>query len=131
MVFIIAEAGSNHNGSLHLAEDLIRVASKAGADSCKFQAIYTDELYLMSGDYEYGNYDIKKILQFRKEGELVPEQWHHLSKFSNDCDIDLSLSVFGSKSLAVAKSLQCSSYIKLASCDIQYPHLISLLLQPV
>ena len=36
-VFIIAEAGVNHNGSLALAKRLIDEAKKAGADAVKFQ----------------------------------------------------------------------------------------------
>ncbi len=36
-VFIIAEAGVNHNGSVKLAKKLIDVASKAGVDAVKFQ----------------------------------------------------------------------------------------------
>ena len=36
-VYIIAEAGVNHNGSLRLAKDLIDVAKKCGADCVKFQ----------------------------------------------------------------------------------------------
>lgn len=40
--FIIAEAGSNHNGSLAQAKKLIDSAAKAGADAVKFQ-IYTAE----------------------------------------------------------------------------------------
>ncbi len=36
-VFIIAEAGVNHNGSLDVAKKLIDVASSAGVDAIKFQ----------------------------------------------------------------------------------------------
>ena len=36
-VFIIAEAGVNHNGKLKIAKKLIDVASMAGADAIKFQ----------------------------------------------------------------------------------------------
>lgn len=43
-VFIIAEAGVNHNGSLALAKKLIDVASDAGADAVKFQTFKADKL---------------------------------------------------------------------------------------
>lgn len=43
-VFIIAEAGVNHNGSLQLAKKLIDVASEAGADAVKFQTFRADKL---------------------------------------------------------------------------------------
>jgi len=43
-VFIIAEAGVNHNGKLSLAKKLIDVAAKAGADAVKFQTFDPDTL---------------------------------------------------------------------------------------
>ena len=43
-VFIIAEAGVNHNGSLDLAKRLIDVAADAGADAVKFQTFRADKL---------------------------------------------------------------------------------------
>lgn len=41
-VFIIAEAGVNHNGSIELAKQLIDVASASGADAVKFQTWKTE-----------------------------------------------------------------------------------------
>jgi N,N'-diacetyllegionaminate synthase len=43
-VFIIAEAGVNHNGSIELAKKLIDVASQAGADAVKFQTFKAKNL---------------------------------------------------------------------------------------
>ena len=43
-VFIIAEAGCNHNGDVNLAKKLIDVAVEAGADAVKFQTFVADEL---------------------------------------------------------------------------------------
>ena len=42
--YIIAEAGVNHNGSLHLAKKLIDVAAASGADAIKFQTFQADKL---------------------------------------------------------------------------------------
>jgi len=42
-VFVIAEAGINHNGSLSLAKKLVNMAKKSGADCIKFQTHITEE----------------------------------------------------------------------------------------
>ena len=43
-VFIIAEAGVNHNGSLSLAKQLIDAAVDAGTDAVKFQTFRAENL---------------------------------------------------------------------------------------
>ena len=43
-VYIIAEAGVNHNGSFDMAKELIDVAANAGADAVKFQTFRADRL---------------------------------------------------------------------------------------
>ena len=43
-VFIIAEAGVNHNGSIELAKQLIDVAVEAGVDAVKFQTFKAEKL---------------------------------------------------------------------------------------
>lgn len=43
-VFIIAEAGVNHNGSKELAMELIRAAKETGADAIKFQTWKTENV---------------------------------------------------------------------------------------
>jgi sialic acid synthase SpsE len=42
-VFIIAEAGINHNGSFSIAKKLVNMAKKAGADCIKFQTHITED----------------------------------------------------------------------------------------
>jgi len=44
-LFIIAEIGINHNGSLDLAKQLIKAASDAGCDAVKFQKRTIDQVY--------------------------------------------------------------------------------------
>ena len=43
-VFVIAEAGVNHNGDLATATELVRVAAAAGADAVKFQTFVTEAI---------------------------------------------------------------------------------------
>lgn len=72
-VFIIAEAGVNHNGSLENAKKLIDVAASAGADAVKFQTFNTDNLVckdVLKADYQLkatpkkeSQYDMLKKLE--------------------------------------------------------------------
>lgn len=48
-VFIVAEIGVNHNGSLSVAKQLVDVAKKAGADAVKFQMRDMVSLYQNRG----------------------------------------------------------------------------------
>ncbi len=116
MVHIIAEAGTNHNGSKEKAMELINVAQRAGADSVKFQIINPWGLYL-PGQYSYGHYDIKKVIQIRESTVLPDETYRELNAYSRKAGIAFSSSVFDKEGL----DLLCSfdpPYIKIASCDL-------------
>lgn len=76
-VFIIAEAGVNHNGNMEIAREMIDVASEAGADAVKFQTFKAEHLILQniekapyqkvttnSGESQY---DMLKRLEVTKE----------------------------------------------------------------
>ncbi|MCG3711714.1 N-acetylneuraminate synthase [Aliarcobacter butzleri] len=81
-VFIIAEAGVNHNGSLKIAKKLIDEASNSGADAIKFQTFIADlgiikntkkaEYQIKNTNSEESQYDmIKKLeLPFEYHKEL-------------------------------------------------------------
>ena len=43
-VFVIAEAGVNHNGDIKIAKQLIDAASESGADAVKFQTFKAENL---------------------------------------------------------------------------------------
>jgi N,N'-diacetyllegionaminate synthase len=48
-VFIIAEAGVNHNGSVEIAKKLIDAAVNSGADAVKFQTFKAENLVVING----------------------------------------------------------------------------------
>ena len=56
-VFIIAEAGINHNGSIKIAKKLIDIATNAGADAVKFQTFNTENL--VSKNTKKAKYQLK------------------------------------------------------------------------
>lgn len=72
--YVIAEAGSNHNGDLNLALRLIDAASKAGADAVKFQLFRAETMYPQgagTADYLGDETDIYEIIA-RME---LPAEW--------------------------------------------------------
>ena len=75
-VFIIAEVGVNHNGSISIAKKLIDMAVKAGADAVKFQTFKAENLVTMNAkkaNYQKKN-DNRNESQFDmlKKLELSP-----------------------------------------------------------
>jgi len=78
-VFIIAEAGVNHNGSFDLAKKLIDAAADAGADCVKFQTFKADTLASKSAEkapYQQETTDsAESQYQMLKKLEL-PDAWH-------------------------------------------------------
>mgnify|MGYP001253363198 CR=1 FL=1 len=78
-VFIIAEAGVNHNGDEATALRLVEEAAKAGADAVKFQTFKADSLVTKSAETaEYqqkqtGNTSQHKMLQKLELSEQTHE----------------------------------------------------------
>ncbi len=77
-VFIIAEAGVNHNGSLKLAKKLIDVAAEAKADAVKFQTFDPRTLVTkVSAKAEYQTRNIGDESHWQMLEKLkLPRQWH-------------------------------------------------------
>jgi len=72
--FVIAEAGSNHNGDLDIAKELIDVAVDTGADAVKFQTFRAEDLYVEeSGEVEYLD-DDRSIYEIIESMEM-PYEW--------------------------------------------------------
>ena len=68
-VFIIAEAGVNHNGSVDIAKKLIDVASKSGADAVKFQTFKTENC--ISKNAEKAQYQKDNTTSLESQYEMV------------------------------------------------------------
>jgi len=73
-VFVVAEIGINHNGSVETAKQLIDMAVMAGCDAVKFQkrtvdVVYTPEELAKPRDNPFGptNGDLKRGLEFGKK----------------------------------------------------------------
>ena len=76
-VFVIAEAGVNHNGSTNLAKKLIDVAIDAGVDAVKFQTFKAQNLatkYANKANYQKNLTSLKESqFEMLKKLELSKE----------------------------------------------------------
>jgi len=108
-VFIIAEAGVNHNGSIDLAKKLIDVASASGADAVKFQTFKADNLATKKAQkaiYQKENTD-KKESQFDmlKKLEFDIEAHKELISYCSNKKIIFLSSPFDHESIELLNDL--------------------------
>lgn len=121
-VFIIAEAGVNHNGRLDLALKLIDAAAKAGADAVKFQTFKAEEVATREANmasYQKRNLGHKENqLSMLKKLELNEEYYPILIKRCQEQGIMfLSTPHGGIQSVNFLQKLNHPAY-KIASPDI-------------
>ena len=108
-VFIIAEAGVNHNGSINLAKKLIDVAANSGADAVKFQTFKA--INLVTKNLEKANYQKSLASQnesqfdMLKKLELNKEMHLELINYSKNKDIKFLSSPFDHDSIELLKDL--------------------------
>lgn len=90
-VFIIAEAGVNHNGDISLAKQLIEVAAKAGADAVKFQTFKAENVATQTApkaEYQREATDITHSqLEMLKRLELSEQDFAELKDCCDQRDI--------------------------------------------
>ena len=86
-VYIIAEAGVNHNGDIELAKQLIDVAVNAGVDAVKFQTWKTELIVTKTAEQaEYQTKNTKKETQFEmlQRLELSYDDFAKLKQYCDD-----------------------------------------------
>ncbi len=120
-VFVIAEAGVNHNGKPEIAKELIEVAIEAGANAVKFQTFNTDlivtrkaakaKYQLQNDDDSESQYDMLNRLEFSQE--VIK----NLNTFCQKRNIIFLSSPFESKSSDILEKLDVVAY-KIPSGEI-------------
>lgn len=78
--YIIAEIGSNHDGSFEQAKKMIDYAKEIGADAAKFQSFLAEKIISRTGFGKKTSFQAKwtkPVWQVYKEAEL-PREWHKI-----------------------------------------------------
>ncbi|MDH7478539.1 MAG: N-acetylneuraminate synthase family protein, partial [Syntrophomonadaceae bacterium] len=121
-IYIIAEAGVNHNGSLELARGLIDLAAEAGADAVKFQTFIAEEVvsrFAPKASYQIQNTtDGESQLEMIRRLELGEDQHWELLKYCKSKGIDFISSPFDLESVDLLVHRLELSRLKVASGEI-------------
>ncbi len=127
MTYIIAEIGVNHNGDIKLAEKLILLAKRSGANAVKFQCFKAE--LLARKKTPKTDYQLKHDLNDRshyemlKSLELNREQFKYLRNVADKLSIDFIITPYGLEDLKTIIDLGVDK-IKISSADLTDKSLI-------
>ena len=112
-VYVIAEAGVNHNGDLALAHKLVECAADAGADAVKFQTFKARKLATRTAPkalYQKNGDSTESQLAMLCKLEL-PREWHfELRDHARSRGIQFLSTAFDSDSLSFLEELEMPFY---------------------
>ena len=120
-VFVIAEAGVNHNGDLGLARQLIDVAISAGANAVKFQTFNAEEI--AAPDAPKADYQLATTTPGQSQLEMLhklelPRDAHFtLKAYCDEQGIMFLSTPFDERSVDLLESLSVPAY-KVSSGDL-------------
>lgn len=127
-VYIIAEAGVNHNGNIDLAKELIRKGAEAGVDAVKFQTFKAETLVTKKAkkaEYQIENTGNSEDSQYEMIKELELDYGIHeeLKAFAESKGVEFLSSAFDLDSIDLLDKLGMK-FFKVPSGEItNYPYL--------
>ena len=129
-IFIIAEAGDNHNGNLENALKLVDKAAEAGADCVKFQTFVTEEVisrHAEMAEYQKQNTGIEESqLDMVKKLELSFEDFRQIQAYCRTKGILFLSTPFDLPSIAFLNDIGVP-FFKIPSGEItNYPYLAAI-----
>ncbi len=126
-VYIIAEAGVNHNGDLNLAKKLVDMAKECGADAIKFQIFKAEESTSAGAEkaeYQKCDDDHESQIDMIRRLELPFEDFVKLKNYSEECGIDFMATPDGIESLKHLMQMDVS-LIKVGSTEVTNLHFLA------
>lgn len=126
-IFIIAEAGVNHNGDVDMAHRLIDAAAAAGCDAVKFQTFRAEALVsrkAMTADYQKANGSGESQLGMLKRLELPYEAHRKLKDHAGRRGLLFLSTAFDAQSVDFLQDLDIPVW-KIPSGEItNFPYLV-------
>ncbi len=129
-IFLIAEAGVNHNGQLSIAKKLIDIAYKVKVDAIKFQTFITENLILKNvAKVEYqkvSKKDNENFFNMIKKYELSKNDFKILKDYCYEKGIIFMSTPFDETSVGWLEELNIPAY-KIGSGDLNNFPLLELI----
>ncbi len=117
-VFVIAEIGNNHNGSLDLALEMVDAAKDAGADCVKFQMRNMNSVYRKKSLAKQGeDLGTEYILDLLERFQLSEEEHKKVAQHCSVNGILYMCTPWDSNSIKILEKLDVQAY-KVASADL-------------
>lgn len=131
-VYIIAEAGVNHNGDIRIAKRLIDIAKEAGCDCVKFQTFSADKIVTRKA--KKARYQIENTqnensqYEMLKKLELSYEEFAELKKYCDNLGIDFLSTPFDEEAVDLLEKIGVDAY-KIPSGEITNKPLLQYIAQ--
>ncbi|HBB25651.1 MAG TPA: N-acetylneuraminate synthase [Bacteroidetes bacterium] len=119
-VYIIAEIGINHNGSLEIASEMIKGAARAGASCVKFQK-RTPELcvprdqWMIERDTPWGR---MTYIDYRYKVEFTEDDYRAIDQLCRELGIDWTVSCWDEEAVAFMEASFAVPFYKAASASL-------------
>ncbi|MCP3788726.1 MULTISPECIES: N-acetylneuraminate synthase family protein [Pseudomonas] len=124
-VYVIAEAGNNHNGSLEVAKQLVDAAIAAGADCVKFQLRDRKALYRRKADGSRAeDLGVEYIQDLLDKVELGLDEHRQIRAYCARQGITYLCTPWDEPSVDALASFDVAA-LKIASADLCNPYLIA------
>ena len=117
-VFVIAEIGNNHNGSVELALEMVDAAHEAGANCVKFQMRNMSSVYRKKSLAKQGeDLGTEYVLDLLERFQLSENEHKKVAQHCDDKGILYMCTPWDSDSIDVLEMLDVKAY-KVASADL-------------
>ncbi len=124
--YIIAEIGSNFNGSIEQAKKMVDLSIKVGADAVKFQSFIPDKIISREGFKKKSSFQArwnKSVYDTYKDASF-PRKWHKIIRdYCRRKEITFFSSPYDSEAVDLLEKLDVPAY-KIGSGDITFLSLI-------